>query len=237
MPKKHPFDPLIEASSTACGEQSLKTAVEGFALTHGFELFAYLHLRAKRSFAVSNYPTEWQALYFDRSYNRIDPVITAAKRGMRAFRWSIDRDRPGITHDLRRFYDEAAKYEIRSGFSIPVRTGFGEFAILTLASSSSVSLSDGKYMDAVQAAAAVAFIHARFVQQGRPGGASAPVALSPRELMCLRWSAEGKSMHDIALVAGLKYSTVRFYLDTAKTKLDVVTLPQATALAIKLMLI
>lgn len=44
-------------------------------------------------------------------------------------------------------------------------------------------------------------------------------------------------MSEIAKLAGIKYNTVRFYLKTAKEKLEVVTLAQATALAAKLMLI
>jgi LuxR family transcriptional activator of conjugal transfer of Ti plasmids len=237
MAKKHPFDRLIEASLTALGERYLKSAVEDFALDHGFEFYAYLHIRAKRCLAVSNYPSEWQGHYLERSYSRIDPVITAAKRGLRAFCWSLEGGRSNMEGDLRRFHEEAAEFNIRAGFSIPVRTGFGQFAVLTLASSRATSLENARNMDVVQAAAAAAMIHAAFSRRGKVGGNPALVALNESEIMCLRWAAEGKSMAEIAQLAGIKYNTVRFYIDAAKEKLEAVTLQQATALATRLMLI
>lgn len=235
--EQYPFDALVEACSTALGELYLKSAIEDFALDHGFEFYAYLHIRAKRSFAVSNYPREWQGHYLERSYSRIDPVITAAKRGSGAFCWSLDGGRPSMERDLRRFHEEAAEYDIRAGFSIPVRPGFGGFAILTLASSRATSLENARRMDLFQASAAAAMIHAAFLRRGKVAGNPTAVTLNEGEIMCLRWAAEGKSMAEIARLAGIKYNTVRFYIKTAKEKLEVVTLAQATALAAKLMLI
>ena len=58
--------------------------------------------------------------------------------------------------------------------------------------------------------------------------------LSPRERDCLRWAARGKTYHEIALILGIAYASVKTNLDTARHKLNCVALPQATALAVVL---
>ena len=56
--------------------------------------------------------------------------------------------------------------------------------------------------------------------------------LSHRERECLVWSARGKTYAETALILGLSFGSIKSYLDTARYKLNAVTLPQATALAV-----
>ena len=53
--------------------------------------------------------------------------------------------------------------------------------------------------------------------------------LSRREIECLRWTAEGKTHTEIAIILNLSEHTVRGYLKDARTKLDCVTLAQAVS--------
>jgi DNA-binding CsgD family transcriptional regulator len=57
-------------------------------------------------------------------------------------------------------------------------------------------------------------------------------SLSPREIECLAWAAQGKTYKEIGMLTGLAYGTVKSYLDTARAKLNAVNLPHAVALAI-----
>ncbi|TCL63647.1 LuxR family transcriptional activator of conjugal transfer of Ti plasmids [Rhizobium sp. BK251] len=230
------FDRLIDISAAVSGESSLRGALASLAKTSGFDRFAYLNLQAGRTMAVSNYPREWQARYLKRSYMSIDPVVAMARRHMRLFEWSAEQERKRASKEVERFYAEASEFGIRSGLSIPICTGFGQLAILTLASQSS-GVPVGHEADAVTAASAAAMIHARFSQQPIASSGIETVVLTGQERVCLRWIAEGKTMHEIVTVGGLKYGTVRFHLSSAKRKLNVVSLPQATAVATKLTLI
>ncbi|MGB8290201.1 LuxR family transcriptional regulator (plasmid) [Rhizobium ruizarguesonis] len=224
------FDRLIDATVAAANEHSLKTALSDVARAHGFERFAYLNLHTAKSFAVSTYQKEWQSLYFSRSYMAIDPVVTAAKRLRRAFRWSVDVERRRADDSIKEFYDAAAEFGIRSGLSIPIWTGFGQFAILTLASAKHLEISGSDDIDTVGAAGAAALIHARL--QGTSTPTQRPdFIFSDREALCLRWAAEGLPMHSIADVTGLTYHTVRWDLDRVKAKLGVYTQKQAVAVA------
>lgn len=53
------------------------------------------------------------------------------------------------------------------------------------------------------------------------------VHLSKREVECLRWAAAGKTNEEIAVILGLKRTTIRFHIRTAAQKLDAVNRDQA----------
>jgi DNA-binding CsgD family transcriptional regulator len=58
--------------------------------------------------------------------------------------------------------------------------------------------------------------------------------LSRREHECLKWAARGKTYTETGLILKLSFGTVKTYLDTARYKLNCVSLPQATAVAVAL---
>jgi DNA-binding CsgD family transcriptional regulator len=58
------------------------------------------------------------------------------------------------------------------------------------------------------------------------------IALSRRELECLKWAARGKTYNEIGMILGIAFSTVKSNLDHARYKLNCATLSQATARAV-----
>ncbi|WP_436084311.1 autoinducer binding domain-containing protein [Pararhizobium sp. LjRoot235] len=234
MKRNRFFSELTEAVARASGQKSLKLALSRLRANYGYDYFAFLNLHAQKVHAVSDYPKEWQAIYLERSYTIIDPVITTAKRLNRPFEWSIDRERRFAGNDVKRFYDDAAGFGIRSGISIPVRTGKGQYALFTLASRDPETAKTAE-LDIVSAVSAVALLHAKFAQE--PVAPPTLANLNTREASFLKMIAEGMRMADIANVEGLAYKTVVFHINKAKAKLDVYTLPHATARATKLSLI
>jgi DNA-binding CsgD family transcriptional regulator len=64
------------------------------------------------------------------------------------------------------------------------------------------------------------------VTERRPASV-AQVTLSKREVECLRWAAAGKTNDEIALIVGLKRTTIRFHIHAAAQKLDAVNRDQA----------
>lgn len=230
------FEKLIDASAVASNELALKAALHKLTGELGFDCYAYLNLRPNETYAVSSYPPAWQERYFSRLYANVDPVVTAAKRKMRAFSWTEDRSR-NLNKDVRRFYSEAGDFGIRSGVSIPVKIGFGNVAILTLASNKLERYSEDA-IDPVVAAASVAQVHTKFSRQSAATTiAEHLVVLKAEERICLKWSAEGKTLEDIAVLEGMKYHNVCFHIKQARKKLDALSVQQATALATRLNLI
>lgn len=227
---------LIDRLSLPLDERAARRSLRDFANDTGFNFFAYLYLRGPESFAVSNYPREWQELYVERDFIRVDPVVTKAKHGPPLFSWSADEARRNGRRDVIKFFVEADRFGIRSGISISIPVGFRDRMVFTLASGRSVStLSED--IDPVTAAVSVAFVHSRL--DGASGDASlaSGIRLSPREAECLRWFAEGMSMADIALMLDISYRSVRSYIDAATNKLGAANNRQAGTIATRIGLI
>ncbi|MEO5326385.1 autoinducer binding domain-containing protein [Mesorhizobium sp. CC13] len=229
------FERLTEQITLAQDDVSVKATLQRLTCEAGFNVFAYLNLQAETQTAISNYPKEWQIRYFDRGYALIDPVVLNARSRAEAFVWS-NITTPRMSKERRAFYGEAAEFGIRSGISVPIKTGFGRMAMLTLASSEA-SFAEEHDLNPVMAAASFGQVHSRMeVMRMRPTRRT-NIQMKADELTCLRWSAEGKSMKDIAVIENTTYSNVAFFIRNAKAALGVSSLPQATALAKELGLI
>lgn len=211
---------LIDTLSLPLDESAARRALRHFALDADFDFFAYLFLGGPESFAVSNYPTEWQLLYVEKDYIRVDPVVTMAKHGPPIFTWSAAAAQVrGGRRDVRQFYGDAAQFGISSGLSVSVPVGFKNRMVFTLASKQLVPV-DVEAVDPVTAAIAVAFVHSRLGKGRNDVSLAQSIRLSPREAECLRWFSEGMSMPDIADTLGIGFRSVRSYLDAATAKLE-----------------
>lgn len=230
------FQRLTDVASVAATDEMLRGALPALVQDLGFDGYAYLYVEPVRMHAVSNYAQEWQDRYFAVGYREVDPVVRTASTTMRAFSWSAPALRECETKELKRFYSEASDFGIRSGISIPVQTSGRHMSMLTLASSKP-TLSLDKDIDQVAAVTAVAYLHTALqAKNARPTAQHHP-QLTARQALCLKWSAEGKSMKDIAVLENLSFATVNFHLNNARETLEAASLAQATAVATKLKLI
>ena len=227
---------LIDTLSLPLGEQAARRALRDFAQEAGFTYFAYLHLRGPETFAVSNYPREWQELYVLQKYLLVDPVVTKAKHGPPVFTWSAEEDRRLGRRDVSDFYFDAASFGISSGLSISVPVGFRNRMVFSLAGQQSRVYLD-QHLDPVTAAVTVAFVHSSLAGASGDASLASEIRLSPREAECLRWFAEGRSMPDIASMLGITYSSVRSYIDVATRKVGAANNRQAGTVATRMGLI
>ena len=224
---------LVDTLSLPLGEQAARRALRDFAQEAGFSYFAYLHLRGPETFAISNYPRDWQELYVEQNYLRVDPVVTKAKHGPPVFTWSAEEDRRLGRKDVSQFYSNAARFGISSGLSISVPVGFRNRMVFSLAGRQSRVYLD-QILDPVTAAVAVAFVHSSLAGATGDASLASEIRLSPREAECLRWFAEGRSMPDIASMLGITYSSVRSYIDVATRKVGAANNRQAGTVATRM---
>ena len=230
------FQRLTDVASVADTEDMLKDALPPQVQELGFDSYAYLYMEPACVNAMSSYAPEWQDRYFAEKYRDIDPVIRTANSTMRAFTWAAPCLRHCRMKDIWRFYSEAGDFGIRSGISIPVRTACRHISMLTLASNKP-SLSLDTDIDQIAAVTAVTYLHAKLeTRTARPIDPPGS-RLTARQAVCLKWSAEGKSMKDIAVIENMSFATVNFHLNNARKTLQASSLAQATALATRLRLI
>lgn len=229
------FEHLNEQVQLAPDGAAIQDALKRLTKEAEFDAYAYLGLQGALPTAISDYPSDWQKRYLERGYSAIDPVVRTARSKMSCFCWSLTAFHT-LPKEIRGFCAEASEVGIRSGLSVPIRTGFGCMAILTLASRGPSNAQDRR-VNPILAAAAVGQVHARlsFVSERAIG--QTRVKLRASEATCLRWSAEGKSMRDIAVIEKTSYSNICFFVRSAKAALQVTTLAQATARATALGLI
>lgn len=226
---------LTEQVSLAVDEKAVKAVLQNLAHEAGFELFTYVSLQANTHKILSNYPEVWQQRYLDEFYVSVDPVMLGARLKPDPFAWS-NPTAGRLTKRQRKFFSEAAEFGIQSGISIPIRSGFGQTAMLTLASSDH-DYAESRSMTPAFAAAAVGQIHARLDILELKPRLHVPVELTPGQLTCLRWNAEGKTADDIADIEKTSPHNVRFHLKGAKRALGASTLTQAARIATMLGLI
>ena len=229
-------DKLIDIAAIRGDEGTLKEALETFTQQIGFDGYAYLNIQPSNFIALSNYHPDWQAEYFKRKFEKIDPVVRRARSLRRAFTWSAEREAPGLSRPERSFLSLAADFGIRSGITVPVGAAYGALAVFTLASRKS-AIELNREIDPVAAAAAVGQLHARIQFVDPTPSVEDEQRLDPRGAAYLSWIAVGKTMEEVAELEGVKYNSVRVKIAEAKKRFDVHTLPHLTAVAIRRKLI
>ncbi|WP_258045744.1 autoinducer binding domain-containing protein [Mesorhizobium sp. NBSH29] len=93
----------------------LKEALAELVRGLGFDCYAYVNLQPVRTYAVSNYPSEWQARYLLQKYTKVDPVVSMARARMQAFAWAAEHAHKSADKRVRRFFHEAGDFGIKSG--------------------------------------------------------------------------------------------------------------------------
>lgn len=225
------FQTFIEGLAEGVDEQAFSTAMSGAAVALELSCFAYLclpHRSNDKARLISTYPRPWTDHYLNSHYERLDPVIRRALQETEPFEWGNGIELPKLSDAQRQLFEEAAKFGIRYGFTIPIHDGRGPVAAVTFASDEQ----GPTFRRCVEAHHHVLqlmalYFHASARRKLRSDRIVDGVALSPREYQCLEWSAAGKTASDIGGILGIKRRTAAFHLDNARAKLGVSSLHQA----------
>jgi DNA-binding CsgD family transcriptional regulator len=126
---------------------------------------------------------------------------------------------------------EAAEFGIRDGFTVPIHDGRGPIAAVTFAANERHTTVFRRRVDEHKRVLQLMamYFHAHVRRKLAPDRAIDGVQLSPRELQCLEWAAQGKSAWEIGCILGISRRTAAFHLDNAKAKLGVHSICQAVA--------
>lgn len=179
----------------------------------------------------TTYPATWVSHYLLNGFARIDPVVRHGLTAAAPFFWAdLSPDAEGA----RVLADAQAAGIPLAGLSVPHADGAGRRSLL------SVVLEDADRARLFALAPVLAglapALHDRGLGESAPADRPVP-HLSPRELECLRWVAQGKSHAEIAVILGLSPHTVRGYLKTLRQQLGCVSLAQAVTQATRLRLL
>ncbi|HEX8166364.1 MAG TPA: LuxR family transcriptional regulator [Beijerinckiaceae bacterium] len=178
---------------------------------------------------VSGWPEGWMRRYDENGYAHVDPVMAQIRRTSLPVAWSeapYDRSDPGPS----RVMNESPEFGLVEGVSVSVSTPKGIKA--------GASFSAGSFKPTKSERAALHLValyaegRARALLGGEESPAPAPV-LSPRQLECLKWAAEGRTAWEISVILSLSQRTVEQYLAGAAAALGAVNRVQAVAEAMR----
>lgn len=213
--------------------RSLHTAVTLL----GFDYYAYA-LRAAipitrfNTVAWSNYPERWRETYSARGYAAIDPVLQFGQRCVKPMLW------PGISDPNEPFWVDARAHGLNHGWSQTMRDHRGIFGTFSLARSAEPITTDE-----------LAAIEPEMIWLGQLAHATisnlmaskvlpdAAARLKDVERQTLHWTAEGKTVAEVAAILEMTERNVSFHIQNAITKLNAANKTHAVVKAAMLGLI
>ncbi len=234
------FVERVDAIDTAPGSQQLLGRI---ADEFGFENFTYLGGKTitvngvrqfdlhEPPFCITNFPDEWQRLYIQNDYYKIDPAILHLMSSILPATWDEFAATTPLVSSQRKMLGDAADFGLQRGFTIPIHGPSGEFGLLSLTS----SVRTEEFARRIERSRhtlhllAIHLHNALYQRIRNPEPPAAAVRLTQREVEVLRWTAEGKTSWEISGILNLSERTVNFHLDRAKKKLGVFSKTHAVA--------
>lgn len=215
---------LISASLYAKDVHQLFDIAKSISAQLGYDYCAYgmhipLSIAQPKTILLNNYPEEWQQRYTECRYVAIDPTVRHCLSSLKPMIWS---SQTANNQSPRDFWDEAQSYGLSVGWSQSCRDLIGTQGMLTLARSADLISEQEQKSQSTKMFWLAQMLHnsiAKIVNDRE--FAVLNLKLSSREKEVLRWSAEGKTASEIALILSISERTVTFHVVNVMQKLNV----------------
>ncbi|MGH1379230.1 MAG: autoinducer binding domain-containing protein [Alphaproteobacteria bacterium] len=184
---------------------------------------------------MRNYPESWMTYYIENGYDKLDPVPKFCFISNRPFTWEFVTDHMNISTPQKQLMHEAKEEKLHDGIAVPMHGINGELSGVGLASSIPGITHDVDVLTKINAICRQ--FHLAYLELLQADNNDTKINLTNREREILHWAAEGKSDAVISDILGISYSTVRFHLNNAYTKLETNERVFAVTKAIRLGLI
>lgn len=226
------IEEITQAASPAEVEGTLLRVAGRYGLTSIFGGIVPTYLCSPRDVVdlvmLHRFPVEWARRYAVKRYLLRDPILRRLRADSRStFTWQ-DAYATAPREDVRAVGGEAAEFGLREGIVIPVET-LDDAPIAVSFGGSRLDLGPEEIV-ALRFATTYAIGQ---ILHHRSGEGCSDAELSPRELDCLRWSAEGKSDWEIGKILGISSATVEKHHLALRAKLGAVNRGHAIAKALR----
>ena len=237
----HVLQPLVDAAARG---EDLVPVVDAIVRGLGFDSFAYALTTSTRPdkeaqlFIFTTMPAEWMVRYDQLAYVEVDPRMQLIAKSTMPVLWE-QRDFRGQSTRVDQFLDDAAKYGTMSGLVYALfDISHGGIVIVFNSATPAVDparlqmiqrnlpdlLSFGHYFHE--------WFMRSVIESGLPSRLTG-APLSPRECEVLRNVAHGLTSDDIASKLEISERTVRFHLDSVRTKLGAANRQEAVAIGMQ----
>ena len=130
------FQTFVDGLAESRDTESLRQSMAEIAAALDLSCFAYLSVPRDPSAEprlISTYPSRWTTHYLRHHYERFDPVVVQALRDPHPFEWGLGIGPATYSEKERELFEEASRFGIRHGFTIPVHDSTGAVAAVTFA--------------------------------------------------------------------------------------------------------
>ncbi|UJD97133.1 LuxR family transcriptional regulator [Serratia plymuthica] len=229
--------------------ETLRDHIDRKLSSLGSPEYAYTVVRKKNPsdvLIISSYPDEWVDLYRANNFQLTDPVILTAFKRTSPFAWD---ENITLMSDLKftKIFSLFKQYNIINGFTFVLHDHMNNLALLSVIIASNGQEELEKRLSSERGAMQMLLIDINEQMYRLAGAASSsnqkyhtdadkPI-FTPRENEVLYWASMGKTYGEIAAIAGISVSTVKFHMGNIVVKLGVSNARQAIRLGVELELI
>lgn len=187
-------------------------------------------IREVRQLLNFGYPPEWLALYRERRYDRVDPVMRGYHGGKDVQVWS-QAFRAARSATEQAFIEACMAFDLREGVTVGRSGTDGCGSLLSFWGNALGQAARHRTIIECLAPA----VHDLLLRLSRPGIGLWPQdanrGLTPREQQTLYWASLGKTTWEIGRIVGIRERTVMFHVGNAMRKLEARNRAQAIAKA------
>lgn len=215
------IDLLHIAEESRC-EFEVYRRMEAAARDLGFDHCAYglrcfFPISNPKTVLLNNYPESWRDRYVREDYVSIDPTVLHGRRSQDPLVWT---ESLFSSSSSRRLWEEARSFGLRVGWAQSCLDAFGVGGMLTLSRASeeiTPAEIEGKEMRMRWLVSISHMALSRiFSAKSMP---PQKIALTPREVEVLRWTADGKTSGEISDLLSVSENTVNFHIKNSIAKL------------------
>ncbi|KFF64097.1 LuxR family transcriptional regulator [Pectobacterium brasiliense] len=192
---------------------------------------------------ISSYPDEWVNLYKANKYQHIDPVVLASFNKISPFSWEKSLV-INTRLQLAKIFDLSKKYNIINGYTFVLHDHGDNLAMLSIIVDSSYpddvdtfieEKKDTFQMLLIDAYEKIISLCREMIENKKQ--LNNKEIFSQRENEILYWASMGKTYLEVAIILGIKTSTVKFHIGNVVKKLGVLNAKHAIRLGVELQLI
>lgn len=176
----------------------------------------------------------WRKHYDTNRLGRVDELLKSGLTSSEPTTWSRFRAERRLTRQQENIYHQAADFGLRDGFFLPLHQPDGSMLGITMTVPASMPTDHGTLaiLHMISLYYSMAATRLGMVAAALNVERQEDAKLSPRQIECLQWIAEGKSGWEISQILNLSEHTVNEHLAAARRRMGVRTTTQAVAHAV-----
>lgn len=227
---------------------AIKNFIESKLKRFGEFTYSYMVLNKKnpsQMTIISNYPDEWVRIYRENNYQHIDPVVITALKRLSPFSWD-ENITINSSINLSKIFSYSKKYNIINGYTFVLHDYSSQLAMLSFMIDQEriTEIEDSIEANKEKILMLLVSIHEKFVayqeevmQTSDAKHLVDKLIFSKRENEILYWASMGKTYQEIAVMLGVKTTTIKFHIGNVVKKLGVLNAKHAIRLGVELQLI